>query len=155
MKLLEYERFANPENFVRILAPSLKQICFFIRYYFQIPVVDVISLTTAWSVAIPIDCLLDKTNKCVLMFTASRGLHFLNLPASVGKQIVLGSKYTQRVTNLCINDSSTLTDTFLTLQHFHCLQKFRINVNGRENTCKYFRCVQSEILHIIEYNIQH
>jgi hypothetical protein len=138
----EDEHLIKPENFVKILPPSLKHICFFIRYYYDEPVVEVNSLIASWSAVFPINCLLDTANERVLMFTDSLGLRLLNLPAAIGKQMLHGCKYTQRVKNLYVFGSTSLTDILLTVQHFHCLRRLRINVKENTETCKCFRHVQ-------------
>ena len=139
------EHFVKPENFVKILPQSLKQICFCIRYYFQLSVCDVKDLTDSWSILLPINCLLDEINARVIMLTASFGLRSLELPETVGKQIVSGCKYTQGVKNLRVDDSVTLTDILLTVQHFRCLRKLRINIQDTKNACKCFRYVETDL----------
>jgi hypothetical protein len=134
----EDEDFVEQENFAMILPPSLKQIHFFIRYHFHEPVFDVKYLTASCSVVFPISCLLDETNKRVLMFTDSFGLRLLDLPATVGKQMLRGCKCMQQVENLCVFDSTSLADILLTVQHFQYLRKLCIKVKGIGETCKCF-----------------
>jgi hypothetical protein len=129
------------ENFVKILPACLKQVQFLIHYYFFEPVFEVNSLIASWSLVIPISCLVDETNDCVLMFTASFGPRLLNLPAVIGKQIVRGCKYTQQVEDLYVCNSTSLADILLTVQHFHRLRKLCINAKRIEETCKYFSSI--------------
>jgi hypothetical protein len=126
------------ENFVKILPAYLKQVHFLIYYYFSEPFFEVNSLAASWSLALPISCLLDEINECVLMFTTSFRPRLLNLPAVIGKQIVRGSEYTQQVEDLYVFNSTSLADILLTLQHFHRLRKLCINAKRIEETCKYF-----------------
>ena len=132
------ERLIQHEHFVKILPPSLKQIHFLIHYYFHEPVFEVKSLVASWAAFLPISCLLDETNECVLMFTTSVTPRYLTLPATIGKQIHSGCEYTQRVQNLFVHSSTSLVDMFVTVQHFHHLQKLCINMKNMSETCKYF-----------------
>jgi hypothetical protein len=132
------KHLVKQENFVKILPPSLKKIRFFMRYYFSESVFDVNSLTTSWSLTLPINCLLDEISETVFLFTASYGPRLLNLPAVIGKQIVSGCKYTEQVKDLCVYNSTSLFDLLSTVQHFHRLRKLSINANRIPEACKYF-----------------
>jgi hypothetical protein len=129
------------ENFVKILPAYLKQVHFLIYYHFLEPVFEVNSLTASWSLALPINCLLDEINECVLMFTASFGPRLLDLPAVIGKQIVRDCKYTQQVEDLYVYSSTSLADILVTVQRFHRLRKLCINTRRIEETCEYFSSI--------------
>jgi hypothetical protein len=137
----EDKSLIKQENFVKILPAYLKQVHFLIYYYFSEPFFEVTSLATSWSLVLPISCLLDEINECVLMFTTSFRPRLLNLPAVIGKQIVRGSEYTQQVEDLYVFNSTSLADILLTMQHFHRLRKLCINAKRIEETCKYFSSI--------------
>ncbi len=132
------KRIIQQEHFVRILPRSLKQIHFLIRYYFHEAILEVNSLITSWAVFLPINCLLDETNECILMFTTTVSIGFLSLQATIGKQIQSGCKYTQQVNNLYVYSSTSLVDILVTAQHFHHLRKLCIDAKNMPETCKYF-----------------
>ena len=131
------ELFIKREHFLQILPSSLKQIHFLIRYFFLEVTFEVNSLVTSWAVSLPINCLVDESYGCLLVFTTLAAIQLLNLPATVSKQILPGCKYTQRINDLFIFGATSLIDILSTVQHFRRLRKLEIDAKNMSETCKY------------------
>jgi hypothetical protein len=135
------ERFLIEENLYKILPSTSIKIDYFIHYHrseLNHQNEDLLRLSTA--------CLLDEISNRLLIYTIPCGLRSVVLPASIGKQMSAGWKYTQQVEDLYIYDTRSLLELLLILQHFRRIRTLTINV---------FDCSEMRMYYCLEVFFSH
>lgn len=130
------------EKFIKVLPLSLIEIHLFIMYH--VPTFDDEKdpILSTWPSYVRVIRLLHESNRYGVIYTVPCDLFSMVIPAYVASNMMVGSKYTQKVQYLKISGKQCSNDIHKIVQHFHQLGTLSIGSSRNSHASRFFAVIK-------------